>query len=290
MPETTKQLRWNGTSLMTALAIFVTASAAQAQQPAASPAESSWVDIPQSRVRLVGGADPSNPGTRVVLVEMLLQPNWKTYWRMPGDAGIPPSFDWTGSVNLGPVEVGYPAPSIFVDQGGVTIGYKSAVTFPVVTRPPDSKAPTQVKVELALGICREICIPVEAKLSLDIPADAVLPKPALAAVNAKVPVKKDLKQAGAGLPAVASIAFDGGASAPRLTIKTKGVTTLFLEAPDSLFVPLPARVGGSNDSATFEVDLKKTQDLPDLKGKTLTITAVGANSAIETSWVMPSQF
>ncbi len=275
-----------GRSAVAGIAMVTMMSAAHAQQPVETP----WVDTPQSRLRLVAGADPSQPGVRVVLVEMRLQPSWKTYWRMPGDAGIPPSFDWSGSANLGAVEVRYPAPSIFVDQGGTTIGYKTAVTFPVNLRVPDFKAPTVVKVEIAFGICREICIPVEAKLSLEIPPNAVLPKETLAALNETVPARKTLEQAARGQPAVAAIAFDGGASAPRLTIKTKGVADLFLEGPDGLFVPLPSRSAVSGDAATFEVDLKKTQDLPDLKGKTLTLTAVGKSGAVETTWTMPSQF
>ena len=51
-----------------------------------------------------------------ILVE--LEPNWKTYWRVPGDTGIPPQFDWTGSKNAGAIEVGYPVPSRFQDAGG----------------------------------------------------------------------------------------------------------------------------------------------------------------------------
>lgn len=286
MSQSLKMRRSMGKSAVTGWLMVTMSCAANAQQPVETP----WIDTAQSRIRLVAGNDPAQQGVRVILVEMQLQPSWKTYWRMPGDAGIPPSFDWTGSENLGPVEVRHPAPSIFIDQGGTTIGYKTAVTFPVYASPPDAKSPTRVKVELAFGICREVCIPVEAKLSLDIPPSAVVPKETLAAPTAKVPVRKTLAEAGRGLPAVAAVAFAGGASAPRLKIKTKGVADLFLEGPDGLYVPLPQRSAGPDDAATFEVDLSKTQDLPDLRGKTLTITAVGKSGAIETTWTMPSQF
>lgn len=286
MSQSLKMRRSMGKIAVTGFVMVTMSWTAHAQQPVETP----WVDTAQSRIRLVAGNDPSQQGVRVILVEMQLQPSWKTYWRMPGDAGIPPSFDWAGSENLGPVEVRYAAPSIFIDQGGTTIGYKTAVTFPVYARPPDAEAPTRVKVELAFGICREVCIPVEAKLSLDIPPAAVVPKETLAALNAKVPVRKTLVDAGRGLPAVSAITFEGGASAPRLKIKTNGVTDLFLEGPAGLYVPLPRRSAGPEEAATFEVDLKKTQDLPDLKGKTLTVTAVGKSGAIETTWTMPSQF
>lgn len=265
------------------VAIGAFATVAGAQQPMST----GWVDTPQSKLRLVAGSDPSMPGARVILVEMTLQPNWKTYWRMPGDAGIPPTFDWTGSANLGDVEVRYPAPSVYVDKAGRTIGYKDAVTFPIVVRPADPKAPTTVRVELAFGICREICIPVETKLSLDVPPTATLPANDVAAAMSKVPARKDAKSAASGLVAVSSVALQGGAAAPKLLLRTAGVETLLVEATDGLFVPMPERVSGDARAATFEVDLTKSQDLSDLKGKMLTITAIGSNGAIETTWTMP---
>ena len=118
--------------LAATLALAIPA-AAWAQQPA----ETGWVQLAQSQLRLVGGTNPSAPGERVLLLEMTLQPNWKTYWRMPGDSGIPPSFDWTGSTNIGNAEVRYPAPAMYVDQAGRNIGYKTAVVFPIGLKPED---------------------------------------------------------------------------------------------------------------------------------------------------------
>ena len=43
-------------------------------------------------------------------VEITLAEGWKTYWRTPGDAGVPPLFDWTGSTNVAAIKVRYPAP------------------------------------------------------------------------------------------------------------------------------------------------------------------------------------
>lgn len=255
---------------------------------AEQPAETAWVQLAQSQLRLVGGANPSAPGERVLLLEMTLQPNWKTYWRMPGDAGIPPSFDWTGSTNIGAAEVRYPAPAMYVDQAGRTIGYKSSVVFPIVLKPEDPSKPSSVRVELAFGICREICIPVETKVSLDVPPAALLAPDRIADAMAKVPVRKTAKEAARGPVAVPAIDLSGGATSPKLTVKTAGVETLLVEAPDGLFVPIPQRVSGDEKSGSFEIDLAKSQDLPDLKGKILTITAIGKSGAIETVWTMPS--
>ena len=65
---------------------------------------------------------------------------WKTYWRMPGDAGIPPQFDWSGSQNVKSVEVLWPAPQRFIDSGGETVGYKDRVVFPLRIVPDRCRA------------------------------------------------------------------------------------------------------------------------------------------------------
>lgn len=66
-----------------------------------------------------------NDGTHMAGLMLTLTPGWKTYWRAPGDSGIPPVFSWDGSKNLDDVTVLYPVPQVFHDGGGRTIGYKN---------------------------------------------------------------------------------------------------------------------------------------------------------------------
>ncbi len=75
------------------------------------------------------------PRTLRAGIEIKLQPGWKTYWRYPGDSGVPPQFDFAGSENLASAEVLYPAPHSFKDEAGTSIGYKETVVFPVASRP-----------------------------------------------------------------------------------------------------------------------------------------------------------
>ena len=65
-------------------------------------------------------------------IEIKMQPGWKTYWRYPGDSGVPPAFDFSGSENLKTATVLYPAPHLFTDETGQSLGYKDAVIFPLV--------------------------------------------------------------------------------------------------------------------------------------------------------------
>jgi DsbC/DsbD-like thiol-disulfide interchange protein len=99
-----------------------------------------------------------------VLIE--LEPNWKTYWRVPGDTGIPPQFDWTGSKNFGAIEVGYPVPSRFQDAGGESIGYHDQVLFPLSVKPEKPDELVHLQLNIFFAVCNEICIPAKAKAEL----------------------------------------------------------------------------------------------------------------------------
>ena len=57
-------------------------------------------------------------------IEIRLDPGWKTYWRYPGDSGVPPTLDFAGSENVKSVTALWPAPQRFADgAGGHSIGY-----------------------------------------------------------------------------------------------------------------------------------------------------------------------
>lgn len=95
-------------------------------------------------------------------VEIVLAPGWKTYWRAPGEVGIPPRFDWSGSTNLGTVRIHWPVPEVFDQAGMTSIGYSDRVILPVEVTPDDSGAAVALRLKLDLGVCDEICVPVQA--------------------------------------------------------------------------------------------------------------------------------
>src|SRR2546423_3488925 len=106
-----------------ALCVACTTSEARAED--ASP----WQRDAHSAVRLLAG---SRSGT-VLLggVAIQLEPGWKTYWRTPGDSGVPPRFDFSKSDNVEAVTVLWPAPHKFDDgAGGTSLGYKHQITLP----------------------------------------------------------------------------------------------------------------------------------------------------------------
>lgn len=118
------------------------------------------------RVSLVGDAfigDGWQTGVRIELAE-----GWKTYWRMPGDAGIPPLFGWNkGALGDDRIEVLYPLPGRYQDASGETIGYKDEVIFPVRLKQAGAMA-MKLDLDLFFAVCREICIPAQSKAEIEL--------------------------------------------------------------------------------------------------------------------------
>lgn len=132
----------------------------------------------------VRGAD----GVWDVGLTLTMAPGWKTYWRAPGEVGIPPGLDWSGSHNLGAVEIAWPRPTVFESFGATTLGYGGTVTLPIRVTPQEPGAPVDLRLALALGVCREICVLEETSVALDLgPATAPSGAAAIEAGRALVP-------------------------------------------------------------------------------------------------------
>ena len=100
-------------------------------------------------------------------VEIKLKEGWKTYWRYPGDSGVPPVLDFSKSQNVKAVTVLYPAPTRFPDgAGGNSIGYKGDVILPLHVVPQDAGKPVTLNLKLDYAVCEKLCVPAEAKLEL----------------------------------------------------------------------------------------------------------------------------
>ncbi|MEO5620846.1 MAG: protein-disulfide reductase DsbD domain-containing protein [Cypionkella sp.] len=123
-------------------------------------------------------------GHHMAGVSLSLAPEWKTYWRSPGDAGIPPLFDWSGSQNVKSLRVLWPSPQVFHTNGLQTIGYHDAVTLPVEVTPLDPSKPVHLSARVDLGICKDICMPAEVALKGDLTTPGAPDRAIRAALNA----------------------------------------------------------------------------------------------------------
>ncbi|MEZ5880715.1 MAG: protein-disulfide reductase DsbD family protein [Nitratireductor sp.] len=130
---------------------------------AATAASSQWQDIGGGKVRLVALKDPAE-GTLSGIVEVRLDKGWKTYWRSPGSSGIPPEFDFSGSRSIEVDRVHFPSPMHIEAGGSVFYGYKDTVAFPFYGLAGTGE--TQLRLDLLIGVCEEICIPATASLTI----------------------------------------------------------------------------------------------------------------------------
>jgi DsbC/DsbD-like thiol-disulfide interchange protein len=237
--------------------------------------ETAWVEAGPARVRLLAA------GSGDAGVEIRLARGWKTYWRYPGDAGIPPRFDWTGSDNLARVEVSWPAPERLPEEGGTSIGYRDAVVFPLRVHARDPREPVKLALKLDFAVCEKICIPADAKLSAVVPA-AKESMPALDAARTRVPRRAKLGEGG-GL-AVLAVKLERGA-VPRAIIDVAvpaGGFDLLAEGPDeSWALPVPERVGAEGGRARFVLPLEGAPPGADLIPASLRLTLVAGKDAIE---------
>ncbi|MFO1210095.1 MAG: protein-disulfide reductase DsbD family protein [Amaricoccus sp.] len=119
--------------------------------------------LPQGvrEVTILGGWRQAD-GSRLAAVAISLAPGWHTYWRVPGDAGIPPTFDWSGSRNLARVDYEWPHPEVFELDGMRTIGYAGTLVLPVRLTPADPGAPLDLALAANFGVCSDICVPADA--------------------------------------------------------------------------------------------------------------------------------
>ena len=201
-------------------------------------------------------------------LEIELDHGWKTYWRLPGDAGIPPQFDWSKSQNLKSVEVLWPAPHRFQDKGGETIGYKDRVVFPLRILPENPDVPVMLNLSLFFGVCQDICIPgsgeLMAKTGRADPAAAAL----IASFAAKVPQKVDrdspfhvtTAMLAKDRPQALFLQIEGERGPGDLDIFVEGADFAYFKAPrwptktDGWFLPFtgdPARLRGGQVKLTM---------------------------------------
>jgi DsbC/DsbD-like thiol-disulfide interchange protein len=126
-------------------------------------------------------------GTRMSALQLTLDPGWKTYWRAPGDAGIPPEFDWRPSLNLQGVTVTWPTPEVFHENGMRSIGYQQEVIIPLAIAPGSGDQPVQLRGEMHIGVCSDVCMPHTLHFDTIIKTAETAPTPAIAAALAQRP-------------------------------------------------------------------------------------------------------
>ncbi len=166
--------------------VLLIASLTLVALPAAAEIRLPRPTAPAPAVRLLDGWRQPD-GSRMAAIEIRLAPGWHTYWRVPGEAGIPPSFDWSGSGNLASVSYEWPRPDIIESFGMRSYGYVGLLILPVRLVPKNPDAPIDVVLALDYGVCDDICVPAEASVDETVPATAEEGRPSIEAALAERP-------------------------------------------------------------------------------------------------------
>ena len=252
---------------------------------------SPWDNAVQSAARLIAAPARAEIGGRVFRagVEIKLKPGWKTYWRYPGDSGVPPVFDFSKSQNVKTVTVLYPAPMRFADgAGGSSIGYTGNVILPIHIVPQDVGKPVTLRLKLDYAACEKLCVPAQAQLELVLTGAASAQERALGEAEARVPKIAEIGDR--GVPAIRAVRREAGLGKPRVVVDVaapaNASVVLFAEGPTAQWaLPLPEPIAGAPTGLqrfAFALDGLPPGDKPD--GATLRLTAVAGNKAVEVAF------
>ncbi len=241
--------------------------------------------------RAVGDGEGTDAAVLSAGVEIRLSPGWKTYWRYPGDSGVPPSFDFAKSENVKSVTVQWPAPQRITDSEGVTIGYKGGVVFPLQVVPLNPKLPVVLRLKLDYAICEKLCVPAQGKAELSIKAGGTL-APAIAAAQKTVPQPREF--GAAGPLSIRKVTREDGGKLPRILVDVAAPAgariDLFAEGPGADWaLPVPEPVEGAPAGLRrFAFSLDGLPPGASATGAELKLTAVAGKDetleAIETTY------
>jgi DsbC/DsbD-like thiol-disulfide interchange protein len=260
--------------------------------PAQAQDASRWDGEPHGSTRLIGGATVKSADAKVIRagIEIRLDPGWKTYWRYPGDSGVPPTLDFAGSQNIKSVTTLWPAPERFSDGGGgYSIGYHGDVVLPLRIVPNDASKPSSLRLKLGYAVCGKLCMPAQADLDLTLSGKAGAQEPMLLAAEARVPRRLALGEvAGLGIAAVHREAADGKRERVIVDVAVPDAVPieLFVEGPTAEWaLPLPQLAGptpkGASGTQRFTFDLDGLPPGAKAQGALLTFTAVSPSEAVE---------
>ncbi len=229
----------------------------------------------RSRLLLVAGEETALQGG----LEIAMEEGWHTYWRVPGDAGIPPQLDFSSSSNLANVTVSYPFPERYHDGSALSLVYWGHVTLPLTVEPIDPDLPVTLAVNARFGVCDVICIPAKATMSVTLAphsGDDPRARVAIEQAQRKLPGSPQ-----AGRFDVESATLKDGNLEIAVRIPDADFIDLFAEGPQDWFLGQPQLVSHDGAIARYRLPLDGMPEGETVSGRTFTFVAVADGNAIE---------
>lgn len=227
------------------------------------------------RVSLIAGNYVDGRHLAGVYVE--LDSLWKTYWRMPGDAGIAPQFDWSDSQNLAAIELSYPLPRRYRDAAGETVGYKDRVVFPILVIPQDAANPVRLRLDLFFAVCDVICIPAKAAAAIDLALASADPAAAALIAEWRERIPRPVA-AGAEQPVLQAIAATEAGRPVLLLELAQRFDDIFVESATTAYFRKPEF---SQDGSRARLLIDGLKDAVALKGARLELTLARGATGLE---------
>lgn len=217
---------------------------------------SDWVETHGAKMRLLHAEKTDNNGQLTGVIHVRLDRGWKTYWREPGESGIPPTFSFSSGDEAVTAKLYFPTPAT-IDDGYVRYaGYRDDVYFPfsLDLKYHSTKAP--LKLDAFIGVCEQICVPFSAQFEIIVGAE-----------DQNLQGKHDsiIKRAFADLPQSQSndfeiIAVEANQSTNHIKLTaqlpefypTHFEPELFLDGPDVIYIEQPVLIEKDSHHAHFQ--------------------------------------
>ena len=221
-------------------------------------------------------------GRRVVAIKLLLEDGWKTYWRAPGDSGIPPLFSWNGARNIAQMQITWPQPKVFDDGGVRSIGYKKQLVIPLHIAPKRDDKPVRLKGRMDIGICSDICAPYTLKFDAKLEDVGSVPTPEIASALASAP----FSASEAGVKAATcrlTPTNDGMQIEARVTVPSAGghEETVIEAGQDTIWVSEPVTTRKGDQLVAVSQIFHSSGTSFSVNRSAVRITILGSNHAID---------
>ena len=245
--------------------------------PVVAPAQS-YDDL--ARVEVLSGWRVAD-GSHIAALQITLRPGWVTYWRAPGDSGIPPEISFTGDSTIISITPHWPTPEVFGEDGMRSIGYHDGVTVPLEIALADGAGSVAVSGEITIGVCEEICIPVT------LPFGSLLPQ--VGANDATIADAWSERPVSADAAGVSDVACtiapieDGLRVTAEIALPERGTDEhVVIEAADPRIWVSEAQVNRNGNALSASVDMVHPSGGPfALDRSGMRITVLGSGRAID---------